>query len=152
MVTKGGIPWNKGIKISAQHRENIRKCRTGTHLSEETKQKISTANKGERNGNWNGDIIPTRAGLHQWVRRHLPEPDLCELCNKVPPYDLANITGVYNRDFNNWKYYCRRCHVHSDDRLEKAYRIRKILSLMRPDVDGIRYGKKSGRKIKMVMS
>lgn len=33
------------------------------------------------------------------------------------PFDLANVTGIYNRDFINWKYICRRCHMLSDGRM-----------------------------------
>lgn len=34
-----------------------------------------------------------------------------------PTYDLANITGNYTRDFSNWKYLCRKCHMKSDGRM-----------------------------------
>lgn len=72
--------------------------------------------KNDRNPMWCGDSVGVSA-LHLWVRGHLSKPDKCQKCGLVPPYDLANITGIYNRDFNNWKYYCRRCHMISDGRL-----------------------------------
>jgi len=65
--------------------------------------------RGNKNGNWKGDNIKYRE-LHQWLNRNMPRIDLCEFCNKKKSYDLANITGVYNRDFKNWKYLCRSCH------------------------------------------
>jgi hypothetical protein len=73
---------------------------------------------------WKGDGVGKPA-LHQWVRRRLYKPELCQECNFYNPYDLANVTGVYSRDLSNWKYLCRRCHMESDGRLErlKAYNI-----------------------------
>jgi len=44
-----GIKGKSGIYIrTAENRENIRKVRTGTHLSEETKKKLSLALKGRK--------------------------------------------------------------------------------------------------------
>jgi hypothetical protein len=71
----------------------------------------------ENHPNWKGDNPITKVGLHKWVRRHLPKPDLCQVCNEIPAFDLANITEIYNRDFSNWIYMCRRCHMESDGRL-----------------------------------
>lgn len=76
-------------------------------------------NLGSKNNMWRGDKVSIKVSLHAWVRRHLRKPDKCEYCNIDPPYDLANVTGIYNRDFSNWKYLCRRCHMISDGRMEK---------------------------------
>ena len=57
-------------------------------------------------------------GLHQWMRRNLLKPDLCQICIIKPPYDVACVTGVYNRDFINWRWLCRRCHLRSDNRIK----------------------------------
>jgi hypothetical protein len=70
--------------------------------------------------NWKGDKVG-RLALHLWVRSHLPKPELCEYCQKVPPYDLANKSGKYLRDFNDWEYLCRSCHILSDGRMEKLH-------------------------------
>lgn len=77
------------------------------------------------------------SAVHQWVRRHLPEPDLCEICHNKPPYDLANLTDIYNRDFKNWKYLCRSCH----EKLDFDRGIRKPTRLV-GERNGM-YGKKS---------
>ena len=63
---------------------------------------------------WNGDNVSYN-GLHQWVRKYLPIPDLCENpgCQN-PSHDLANVTGIYTIDFNNWKYFCKSCHTGFD--------------------------------------
>ena len=52
--------------------------------------------------------------LHAWVRRNLVMPQFCEICQLYPPRDVANITGIYDRDFSNWKYMCKSCHFKYD--------------------------------------
>lgn len=71
---------------------------------------------GNNNPNWVGDKIKKKP-VHSWVRRYLTKPELCEMCKIRPAYDLANVTGIYSRDLNNWKYYCRKCHMISDGRI-----------------------------------
>lgn len=75
-------------------------------------------NSGSKHGAWKGDAVSYN-GLHSWVNKHKPRPELCEECNLVPPLDLAN-KGIYNRDFDNWEYLCRKCHMTKDGRLERA--------------------------------
>lgn len=72
---------------------------------------------GRLHPNWK-DNIGNRE-LHRWVRRHLKQPELCQSCNSNKSFDLANVTGIYERDFHNWRYLCRRCHMLSDGRMEK---------------------------------
>jgi hypothetical protein len=48
---------------------------------------------------WRGDEV-AYTSLHGWVRNHLPEPGLCQICKKAEPFDLANIDGKYTRDLN----------------------------------------------------
>lgn len=81
----------------------------GRRFSQEHRNKISEALKGKNNGSWRGDDVGYRQ-LHKWVGSRLPKQKLCQMCHKVQPYDLANITGVYDRDFKNWAYLCRSCH------------------------------------------
>lgn len=40
---------------------------------------------------------------------------------KRSPKDLANITGIYNRDFRNWRYMCRKCHIEFDNIIERNF-------------------------------
>ncbi len=79
-------------------------------------KKISFSKLGPKNPMWKEDV--GYKSLHEWVNIHKPRPDLCEECRIVPPYDLAN-KGVYNRNFDNWEYLCRRCHMIKDGRLAK---------------------------------
>lgn len=97
---KGHVPWSKGKKLP-----EMRLIQTG-----------------ETNSNWKGKGVKY-TGIHEFVRRHLAKPELCEKCNEVPPYDLANISGQYSRDLNDWQWLCRKCHMKDDGRLEKFYKM-----------------------------
>ncbi len=70
------------------------------------------------NPNWKADNVGNQ-GLHKWIRSHFYRTRLCQMCMQTSSYDLANITGMYNREFKNWRYYCRKCHMISDGRLQK---------------------------------
>lgn len=97
----------------------------GRKLLEETKQKMRLKQCCENNPGWKGDNIGIKT-LHQWVRRHFWPTKLCQMCLFGPPYDLANITGIYNREFKNWRYFCRKCHMESDERLKNLHQFRLI--------------------------
>jgi hypothetical protein len=92
----------------------------GQKYSEEHRRRLAASKFAENNPQWKGDRVKND-GLHWWVRSRLPEPEKCETCKTVAPYDLANITGVYSRDLTNWKYLCRKCHMISDGRLERLH-------------------------------
>jgi len=96
----------------------------GKVFTEEHKKKLSLKQYNENHNMWKGDHVGNTC-LHRWVKRHFWITQLCQLCFKVPPYDLANITGVYNREFKNWRYYCRKCHMLSDGRLVKLLEIKR---------------------------
>jgi hypothetical protein len=84
--------------------------RRGKKHSPQSLEKIRVANLGDKNPQWKGDDVGDN-GLHRWLRSQIPEPYLCEICNKIPPYDLANVTDIYSRNLENWKYLCRSCHT-----------------------------------------
>ena len=91
----------------------INNPRYGVRLSEETRKKLRELRKDEKHWNWKGDNVGNHA-LHRWVKKNLPKPTTCQNCHRKDPYDLANITGIYNREFINWKYMCRSCHMKMD--------------------------------------
>lgn len=85
-----------------------------------SKEKMSKAHKGknlrENNPAWKGDETGYY-GIHVWVRKHKPKSEICEFCNKNKKFEdleLANITGIYNRDFSNYKWFCTKCHKDFD--------------------------------------
>ena len=106
--------------------------------SEEWRNKIRESCKGtnrdSEHGLWKGDNVGHSA-LHGWVKRRLPKPELCEICNIKPAMDLANKSGSYIRNLDDWYWLCRSCHMQSDGRilnlrngrLTEKYRCEKIL-------------------------
>lgn len=90
---------------------------TGFKHSANAKDKIRYAKIGEKNPMWKGNEVGYFE-LHNWVKRHKPKPELCEECHKVPPHDLANISGKYLRDINDFRWLCRRCHNVLDRKTE----------------------------------
>jgi len=119
-------------KPSRQHTAKYcsRKCyfisRTGKPLvlTEEERKRRSQSKMGPKNPQWKGDNVSYRE-LHSWVQRYKIKPKLCENCKKVPPYDLANVSGKYKRDINDYEYLCRKCHMTKDGRLERLRLSRK---------------------------
>ncbi len=84
-------------------------------------------NNNETNPQWKGDSVGLNS-LHRWVKRQMPKPITCPQCHDRPPYDLACTTGIYNRNLDNWRWLCRRCHMQSDgrfDNLKQASRLTK---------------------------
>jgi hypothetical protein len=72
----------------------------------------------EKNPYWRGNNV-TYSPLHFWIRSRLPKPQVCVNCKEKVPHDLANKTGLYTRDLNNWEWLCRKCHMEKDGRLER---------------------------------
>ena len=106
---------NKGQFVKGSHYNIGNKHFLGRHHTEEAKQKMKLAvKKADKSPYWKGDDA-SYGQLHLWVRRHFPKPMLCEECSKEKSWlDLANITGVYDRDINNYRYLCRKCHMKYD--------------------------------------
>ena len=76
---------------------------------------VSQKLKEENNGQWKGNGVGYTA-LHNWIKRRLKKPELCEECHKKKSYDLTNISGEYKRDLTDWRWLCRACHMDSDGR------------------------------------
>jgi hypothetical protein len=131
----------KGKKFSEDHKRHISEGGKGRIVSKETRQKLSELRTGYKNPSWKGDDV-TCHSLHDWVRWHKPRVALCEICGEKPPRDLANISGEYKRDINDYQWLCRKCHMVSDNRLKllairnKSEESRKNLSI-----------KKTGKKL-----
>ena len=135
----------KGFKRSEEFRRKQSEGLIGHITSEETKIKISLSQKGKKLSHTHKDrLSKAKTGkfaiqsnawksfrvknkpLHQWIRKHHPPPKLCGFCNQENKLHLANMTGLYNRDFNNWKYLCARCHSHYDRNIIDMNRIPKV--------------------------
>ncbi len=94
----------------------IKEARAKQVITKEHKENISKANRGIH-FNPNKDMSHYNS-VHYWVKKNKPKSKLCEHCKKVPPTDLANISGEYKRDINDFLYLCRKCHMIQDGRLK----------------------------------
>ena len=83
------------------------------------RKKLSESKMGSKNPMWQGDDVGY-GNLHAWVRRNKSKPPLCEKCKEKEPYDVANISGEYKRDIDDYEWLCRKCHMLGDGRYDKA--------------------------------
>ena len=97
---------NAGKKRSLETRQRISQALTGKKLPERSRDKHPQY-KGDNVGYFQ---------LHAYVNKYKPKPidGLCETCHERSFHDLANMTGVYDRNFDNYKYLCVSCHRHYD--------------------------------------
>lgn len=114
----------KGKNLSEEHKKKIGLSGKGKKLSESARKNISKAKLGDKNPMWKGDNV-SYTGLHLWVSSRLPKSEFCEICNKKPPYDLANISGNYLRNLTDWQWLCRSCHMRSDGRLNNLIQYKR---------------------------
>lgn len=110
-------------EFQENHKKLMSKVHSGKILSRETRDKISKTKKSmnlinEKNHNWKGDNVGYKC-LHDWVRKYRPKPDACQKCGKKQDYlEVANISGEYKRDIDDYIYLCVRCHKEMDGNLE----------------------------------
>ena len=50
------------------------------------------------------------AGRHCWVTRNKPKQELCTICHQTKPLELANISGEYLKDIDDYIWMCHECH------------------------------------------
>lgn len=123
----------KGKKPSQEHIQKLSEVRKqiflgennpfyGKKHSEETRKHWSKIRKGQQTNElhpmWKDNNVKYD-GLHKWIRRHFPKPDLCPMCKEIQPREVACITGIYNREFKNWAWLCTKCHKLFDNIIER---------------------------------
>lgn len=91
------------------------------HHSQEARDKIRAGKISEKNPMWAGDKVGYYA-LHSWVRRRKEKPSFCDNCKERPALDLANISGEYKRNLDDWEWLCRHCHMNKDGRINNLKR------------------------------
>jgi hypothetical protein len=106
----GRVAWNKGKILSPEQRLKCGKYWIGKKHTKDTKQKMSKSAMAENNSQWKGNKVGY-CSLHEWIRNRKPQPKQCQHCGKLSKHlDLANISGQYCRDINDYRYLCRSCH------------------------------------------
>lgn len=84
-------------------------------LSEIHKKRIGESNSGDNNGHWKG-LKVKYSSLHTYLRNHFPKKKVCSFCGTktAKVYDWANVTGIYDRNIENYRETCRGCHIKLD--------------------------------------
>ncbi len=82
------------------------------------RENLRNVRLGYKNPMWKGDKV-SYGSLHEWIKYHKPKPKLCKRCEINEPHDLANVSGKYLRDINDFEWICRKCHMKDDGRLIK---------------------------------
>lgn len=66
--------------------------------------------------------IPGYDNLHKWVRKNKPASKTCEYCGEERYLELANLSGEYHKDINDFKWLCVPCHRILDDHISAVRR------------------------------
>lgn len=69
---------------------------------------------GINNFKWKGDEVSYN-GLHKWVRRNKTKLYFCEHCGEEKKLQVANISGKYKRDVDDYLWLCKDCHIIFDN-------------------------------------
>ncbi len=128
---RGQKPWNKGKtgvqsnplkgkKMPKKWAEKARISRIGK-MKAWNKGKIADKDNrvlsGDKHYAWKGDNVGNKS-LHNWIRRKLGTPMICQLCDKEVEKTIqihwANISHTYKRDLNDWIRLCVPCHKNYD--------------------------------------
>lgn len=94
------VPHNKGIPMTAEHKELLRKINTGKKRTEEQRRKMSERQKGKKHSKeWNQHISESLKGhkANELTKQKLREKN----SKKVDQYDLE--TGEFIQTFNSMK-------------------------------------------------
>jgi len=112
----------------------------GKKHSEKTKQKMSKSAKKRieekphtNQAGWNEGIYsdnPKYDALHMWAKKHLKK-SACEFCGGTNNLDMANRTGQYLRQADDWQTLCRKCHL-TRDRREGIHIHPRLLPIRKP--------------------
>lgn len=66
--------------------------------------------KGYKKGDDSFEPAMDYRNLHKWARRNLPKTDICNECKLPKKLEVANISGEYKREINDWIWICHSCH------------------------------------------
>lgn len=87
-------------------------------LKEEARRSILI--KGNSKNKWHEGHIKEDVGygaLHDWIRYNKKKADKCEICGSDEcgycdgrDFELANISGEYKRDVDDFEWLCYKCH------------------------------------------
>lgn len=126
----GQTPWNKGKTgvYTVESRQKMGAKNKWIHRSVPTEFKKGE-NTGTKHRLWKGQHAQYTS-IHSWVSRWKGRPKYCEMCKRTDKlrYDWANIDGKYSRNLDDYKRFCRSCHVKYDIELKIEQEVQRRLA------------------------
>ncbi len=118
------------LALLGKRKFNYPKNRKSRKFNPETYRKISESLKGKKQPwnsdsnhySWQGDKVGYKP-LHSWLKRKGIKLKYCEKCNSTNKLELANKTGIYDRNFKNWITLCVNCHRKFDAKNPKRKKL-----------------------------
>jgi len=108
--------------LSHQTEKCKRKWSNPRRLKEHWDKQGHPQPKGSDSLCWKGDNVKYNS-LHLLMRKVKPKLNVCDKCGKkAKRIELANISGIYNRDPDNYFYLCTKCHREFDRHSYKMMR------------------------------
>ena len=139
---KGVSSWNKGLKLSEEHKQKLREAKLGKvgyWLGKNrgkipwlpkfpkghepwNKGKLFLAITGEKHPAWKGDKVGYYA-LHDWVQSRKGKAKYCLYAKTLysdcrGQYEWANISQEYERDINDYMSLCNKHHNQYDSKFK----------------------------------
>jgi hypothetical protein len=83
----------------------------GIEKAEKLKKKLKKYGKRSKGRVFKKKL--TYSGIHYWARTNIPKPKfcICPHCNKRKRLEIANISGKYKKEFSDWVWLCKKCHM-----------------------------------------
>lgn len=108
---KGLIPWNKGMKMSNEHRKklsDIKKKNPVRHWLGKKRIDLRDENSLRRTNESSYVMI------HRWVRTKYGKATKCETCGTEKNVQWSNKNHLYNKKREEWQQLCSQCHKNYD--------------------------------------
>lgn len=121
--------WKK--EFSQKVKEGWKRKMTDPSFKTRMVSKLRENKLADKNPNWKGkDAKLTYDGIHEWLTRNKPKIKKCAECGLEKKLDLAfkdhskgkKNPGEYTRNFNDWIWLCRSCHMKLDGRMQNLRR------------------------------
>jgi len=125
------VSWHRKVRAvlikrnkSAEHIEKVKKALFGHGFTEKTLKKMRENHadfNGHKNPNWRGEKVG-KIGVHIWLRKYFKKTNICQCCGIRQDGKLGTdwaliLNKKYERNRDNFKELCRKCHYHYDKHL-----------------------------------
>lgn len=110
---KGNIPWHTGLK-GVMHAWQKGKTKEDYPQLSNAGRKSGYVNEKLGTGGY--------SALHQWIKRQLGKPKICQQCGSNNNVQWANKSHEYKWELSDWIALCIPCHRKHDGHSEKMKR------------------------------